>query len=687
MAAHDDLTREVDVDLGAMFQALWRAKGKLLLAAIIMTALVFLLLQVMSPRYRSEARILVRASDSVLSAPDAGANQANSFDDPGIASQVQLLQSRDIARRVIADPELNLMSNPEFETGLESSLVGNLLEMAGLSNSAGVSPEDRVLDSFYSKLKVFQADNARVLVIQFASKDKELAAAIPNKIAQEYIRLQEELKRGLAPEELALLEPELENQRALVLAAEGKVADFRSQYDLQQGSDDDSLATQELSELATELGRVRAQLSQAEANADAVGRALDGGSLASAPQVLASPLVQRLQERKMSLESDLAEQLTSLLPGHPRVQRIESQIDTLERQLGQEARKVQRSLDEEADVARARESDLVQRRNQLKAESGRVDKAQVELRSLEREADAQRQLLNQFLLRFKEAKSRQKSEFLPADAFVFSQAQVQSNPYFPKKIPILAGTFFGTLMLGALIVLASSILSGPDVRTVSRRPVREDARQVVAPPIAPSMNAVTAPVIAQPNDTSVPADIAAISIAELGRSRIAALSPGGPDGSAITVELARSIRALGVNTLLVDIGGGAATQAVLGRSDLPGLKNVLSGQATYADALHCEPGGALHILPMGTDGQGSSGTRLPGVVDALSRIYECVILDCGSSSAEGLSRIFDAETVCVLTSTDANDPRMTAMLADLQGAGYHPPLKVRMSEELPLAVV
>ncbi|MEL6947971.1 MAG: Wzz/FepE/Etk N-terminal domain-containing protein, partial [Pseudomonadota bacterium] len=472
MAGENDLTRDVDVDLGGIFAGIWRNKGRILLAALIVTVLAFFLLQVISPRYKSEARILIRTSDPVLTGPVATNRPAQTdMDDQGIASQVQLLQSQTIARKVIE--KLKLKEKAEFDPALKRSPVDNIMGLLGLSDDPrGVTAEDRVLETFLKRLKVFQAERSRVVVVQFWSKEPKLAADIANAVSDEYFALQEELKRGAAPSELKALEPEIEALRKKVVEAEAAVADFRASSDLLAGRNNQSLATQELSELSTELGRVRAQLSRTRANANAVSRALSSGSLDTATAVIQSPLIQRLRERQVTLNAQLAEISTTLLPAHPRVQRLRSQLLTLTRQISTEARKIQRSLQQEARVAQSREQDLVQRRNQLKSEAGRVERAQVQLRSLQREADAQRQLLNSFLVRFKEATSRQNREFLPADAYVFAKAQAQSKPYFPKKGPILAGAFFGTTLLGSLIALATSMFAGPPTAPAQTMPAR-----------------------------------------------------------------------------------------------------------------------------------------------------------------------------------------------------------------------
>ena len=66
------------------------------------------------------------------------------------------------------------------------------------------------------------------------------------------------------------LEPEIANLSKRVKEAEWRVANFRAQSDLLIGQNNSVLATQQLSELSTELSRVRANRGAAEANAQSV---------------------------------------------------------------------------------------------------------------------------------------------------------------------------------------------------------------------------------------------------------------------------------------------------------------------------------------------------------------------------------------------------------------------------------
>ncbi len=686
------LMHDQDIDLGGILAAVWRNKLKLLLISLVATLLAFFVLQTISPRYRSETRILIRASDPVLTSPDAQRAQPRTdFDESGVADQIQLLQSRSIAMQVIN--ELGLTKKPEFDTNLNRSLLTTLLSILGLTDSGGgVTASDRTLESYYDKLNVFQAERARVVVVQFSSKDPQLAAAVPNLIAREYLAMQEAMKRGAAPDELERLEPELRRLRKSVMEAEAAVEEFRETSDLLQGRDDDTLATQELSELSTELGRVRSQRSRAEANAEAVSRALRGGSLDSAASVLQSQLIQRLRERQVNLNAQLAELSTTLLSGHPRIQALRSQLETLDRQIANEAEKIQLSLQDEANVARAREEDLIARRNQLKSEAGRVGRAQVELRSLEREADAQRQLLNSYLVDFKEAKARQTRDFVPADAFVFSGAEVQSKPYFPKRAPILAGVFFGTFLLGAVTVMMSSMLSAPCAFAPERHSfARHDpegmgaglsANSDISPEpgqreeaaLVPALKSLTEPVS---SDRIVPMALVAKSLSVLGQARVAIVSPKGEVTSHGSVVLARMLASQGHSVVLLDMTGqGLATKLLLGEQPVVGVRDLLSGNAAFSDAIHNDDRSAVHVMPMGTNvdlAPGSAG-RLPTIIDALDATYNYLIVDCGSTDASGLKRVCNAETVVIVDTADPSGSSVGSISAMLKDAGFGSPL-------------
>src|SRR5690606_23969213 len=126
------------------------------------------------------------------------------------------------------------------------------------------------LNKFREKLDVYRVENSRVIVIEFSSEDPKLAADVPNAIAEVYLKAQRDAKLASDSDATAWLEPEIADLSKRVKDAEARVAAFRSQSDLLIGQNNAVLATQQLSEISTELSRVRASRAAADAKAQSV---------------------------------------------------------------------------------------------------------------------------------------------------------------------------------------------------------------------------------------------------------------------------------------------------------------------------------------------------------------------------------------------------------------------------------
>src|SRR6516225_1667027 len=98
-----------ELDLGAIGAALWRRRWWVLLPTLAVAAIAFVGVNVVTPRYQSEARILIEGRENVFLRPEAekSADRAgNTVDQEAVTSQVQLALSRDLARQVIRQLKL-----------------------------------------------------------------------------------------------------------------------------------------------------------------------------------------------------------------------------------------------------------------------------------------------------------------------------------------------------------------------------------------------------------------------------------------------------------------------------------------------------------------------------------------------------------------------------------------------------
>ncbi len=669
-------SQDLDVDLVRLFSSIGKNIVTILAVSAVVTVLAFLAATMISSRYEAETRVLIETRESVFTRSEENRNDDRPIlDEEGVLSQVEVMLSTDLLKGVAKD--LNLASRPEFDSAADMSSLERGLVMLGLINDpVAIAPEERVLKAFREKLSIYRVDRSRVIVIEFWSRDQELAAKVPNAIAEAYIAIQRDAKLASNVDATAWLEPEIDDLRRRVKEAETRVADYRASSDLLLGRGENVLATQQLSDLSTELSRVRANRASAEATASSVEAALRrGASLDALPNILDSELIQRLRERQVRLRAEIADLSTTLLEGHPRLKALRSQLADFDQQIRGEARKVLEGLKTDAETARIREQQLERSLNELKAESARAGSEEVELRALEREATAQRELLESYLTRYREAASRKQYNYLPVDARIFSRAIVPTEPYFPKKLPIVIATFFGTMLLMVLFTLMRELFTGRAM-VVVQHAHHEPIAEV---PMQPAMDVpLQAHADREPEPESdvdtMRIDMIANRLIASGAARAIVVSPEGDEGAASSVLLAREIADTGLRVLLLDLtSGGAASLPMLDGEHLPGITDLLTGEAQFADVIHGDLFSECHVLPVGTANAARamrSIERLPIILDSLTTAYEMVVIECGATEADGLHRLVGEGTEILVSVIDTQNPEMVDAIADLARGGY-----------------
>jgi uncharacterized protein involved in exopolysaccharide biosynthesis len=458
---------ETELDIRSLSRGLWRRAWLPVLLAILAAVATYVGLGRVEPLYTADTSILIEERESPLTRPRDSAEPRADFDEPAIQSQVEVIRSREIAEAVI--DRLDLTRRPEFDPATHPSLVTSLLVMLKLKeHPADASIRQRVMDSYFERLSVFPLARSRVIGVAFQAPTPELAAEVANSVADTFVELQQQAQRESAIAATAWLEQEIDRLRGRVAEAEEAIAEFRTSNELFSGGQSGSLSQQQLSDLNAELARARAARAESESRAALIASLLaDGGSLEASEEVLSSQLIQRLRERQIALRAQIADLSTTLLAGHPRIRAMQGQLANLEGQILQEAQRVLASLNTAARVAAAREESLLESLNAAMAEVSRSNVQEIELRALEREAAAQRDLLESFLGRYREAVARTDADYLPADARIISRAVAPQDPSYPKRIMMAVVAAIAVFLLTAAILLLREFTSGRAFRVVS----------------------------------------------------------------------------------------------------------------------------------------------------------------------------------------------------------------------------
>src|SRR5450631_242931 len=387
-----------DLDLRTLGQALLRKRGWIIVPTVLAAVLSIAAVNLITPRYKSEARILIDGRENVFLRPNGERNEErNAFDAEAVTSQVQLLLSRDLAREIIKKNKL--AERPEVDPVLQGlTPMKSLLALLGIGRDPlSLTPEERVLDAYYDRFAAYASDKSRVVVIEFQSRGPELAARVANSIAEGYLVLQQGARQDQAKSAGQWLSGEIDNLRKKVAEAESRVEDFRSKSSLFVGTNNTTLSNQQMGELNTQLNNARALKSDAESKARLIREMLQSGKPIEASEVLNSELTRRLSEQRVTLRAQLAEQSSTLLDGHPRIKELKAQLADLDHQLREEASKISRSLDNDSRIAGGRVEGLSASLEQLKKQATSSNGQDVQLRALEREAKAQRDLLESYL--------------------------------------------------------------------------------------------------------------------------------------------------------------------------------------------------------------------------------------------------------------------------------------------------
>ncbi|MGL4196432.1 MAG: exopolysaccharide transport family protein [Allorhizobium sp.] len=711
MSSLDRDQHDVDIDLAQLFRAVWARKGRILAGTALVGVLAFVGASSISPSYKGDAKLLIEPREPSFSASGASSATVEPLpDELNIASQVQLLQSVDLIKQVAR--ELKLSERAEFDPDSTPSAITDFLVLFGLqSNPLDLPPEERVIKAFKEKVSVYQVDKSRVIGIEFTSKDPKLAAAVPNAMMDVYRSLQSGAKLDSNSDAVRWLETEIANLREKVREAEQKVAEYRSSAGLMSlGSDQSSFSGKQLSDISTELARVRSERASAEATADNLRASIKAGKSTETLDAIArSESIQRLKATESQIRAQISDLSTRLLDGHPQMKALRAQLVGIREQVQAESLKVAASLENEAAVARERETQLLAQMNTLKADSAQAGEDEVGLKSLEREATAQRQLLETYLARYREASSRLDKNSSPADARVISTAIEPQEPTFPKVLPITIVAALATLILSAVGIMLAELFSGRALRQpaasalhATRRDEDEDEEVTEAAVEAPSArrdDAIPASllnvapddelveemqqVVTEDIDTAGTAEEAdEFSVGSVAdylteqQARIAfAISPSGDDGSIGTVALARELADRGHRTVIVDMTGSACpTRFMAARRDLPGITDLLTGEAAFADCIHPDRQSSADIVPQGNADirQAMRGAdRLSMIVDALADVYDTVLVECGPANAEGVARLSrNGRHEIILSAPDPQADELAAIMVAFEDVGY-----------------
>ena len=648
------------------------------------------IITIFKPQYQSEARVLIdnlaTPFDQTAGAtPDA---RGDPIDDRVVASQVAVLESGDLAARVMG--KLGIVGKGEFEPMRNGmGKIKGILVATGFSDDPRtMTPEQRAYKVLRSNLTIYPVPMSNVIGIKYVASDGTTAAAVANALAETYVLSTRERNSGSTDRAREWLGLQIADLRVKVSKSEAAVEKFRADSGLLKGQTA-TLGAQEISELNSQITLAEAASSEAAARADEISRMLQAtGSVDASADVLSSPVIQSLRQQQLSVQRKLSDLSATYLPSHPKMKAAQKEATDVDKQLRREAIRIVDALQGQANVAAARADSLRQSLEEMKGREGGALQSDVRLKELEREANANRMLLETMLSRYADANARQDMNLQPGFARVIQTASAPANPFFPKVGPTvtlvtLAGLGFGLGIAFLLEIMAQAVrinsaamseynagLRAHPIRSSSAREdhidvpdLRQHARNDRAAVATFSAAAEPAPpqlVASMPSPTTLGEALNMLSgkhegpglaepIARLaqalddlrrnsGIKGVGITSIGGNQETAmVSAALARQLVSRGVRTIVVD--ATPARPCVVDFLSLPhgpGLTELVGGVADFTKVILRDGTSDVQVIRYGLQAEAQSrhmvNQRIESIVAALALIFDVVLVHAGEAS-------------------------------------------------------
>jgi uncharacterized protein involved in exopolysaccharide biosynthesis len=667
-------------DMRGLGRVLWQKKARILGFTLLAAGLAFLVVNAITPRYQSESRLLLEARENVFLRAEADKTSDRAAIDPeAVTSQIQLVLSRDLARAVIKKEML--ADNQEFDpTAGDMAGLRSILGMLGIGRDlSAMSRDDRTLEAYYDRLSVYAVEKSRVIAIDFSAANPDLAAQIANTIAETYLSMQQVAKQDQTRAAGNWLAGEIDKMRAKVADAEAKVEEYRSQANLFAGSNNTSLPSQQLTEINSQIAAARGQKADLEARARSLRDLISAGKPIDSADIANSDTMRRLIEQRIAGRAQLAEQSTTLLDQHPRIKELKAQLVEIDRQIDVEGQRLLRQLDNDAKVSGDRLMTLMASLDQVKRAASQTSEQDVQLRALEREAKTQRDLLESYLVKYREASARDSINAVPPEARIISRATPALKPSYPKKLAIvLIAALAAVSLLAGFTVTAALLTSSTPAHAYGYMPVGAPLpTKMPGPPLVPDtdMGSGIATALAVSTIDQVARDMR--QAGDDGRRVAVVGAMRGAGTTYAAIALARAL-AQTANVVLMDLAFSAPNLAVISTDPgAPGIAELARGTASFGDIITRDQHSRVHIVAAGNVGNEAalrallaSSPALASAIEALGHSYDHVVMDAGAMSDGVAARLTALTARAVLVSADPASAVTKIVRLQLLQAGF-----------------
>jgi polysaccharide biosynthesis transport protein len=647
IAAGQLAQQEPLIDLRDLLRVLQHYKWGILGIALAVTLMATLIVFAIKPTYRASVTIMVEARstqpiEQLESVYDAGIGRSEYY-----GTQFEILKSRELARRVVE--KLDLVNREEFKpkstTGLDGLDWRRWLPFLPAVKAPPESDEERaarekdlVLDEFARRLTVEHVRMTQLVKAHFESEDPKLASDVANTLADLFIEHSLEGRLSVTQKASSWLTERLGNIKAELQRAEQALQDFREAEQLVNVGGERGLVEQELTDNAMRLRdarKKRAELASTYSMIQQAGN--DPAKLEDVSALLEDDLVGRARDSLLQAQQTVRQLEQRYGPKHPQMIAAKAKLDAAESAYHRQLATAAKGIQVEYEIARENERALSQYESSARTTIRGLDRKEHQLRALEREVEANRQLYDMFLTRFKETDLT--SSYEDITARIVDPAVPPREPYKPEKlkvilIAVVAGLMLGLFLAGLSALLSDMVRSGDELESLTGTPVlgvlplldgkaqKDLPNQMLQAPrsgFAEGIRSIRTAILLSDLDAKKKRLVVTSSVPEEGKTTLAI-------NLAIALGQVEKVLLLDGDLRRPSIGSKCGI-----KDKSPGLIEWLSNSKTLEECIYRHPDANIDILPVGkippNPAEILASGRFHTLVDALVERYDRIVID------------------------------------------------------------
>ncbi len=466
--------READTEPGLLtlgnLRSIARRRALLIAGGVLLFLLIgFVYLLTTRSMYTSNASLYLDIQNAQMAEGNGTVTSVAplGLDDVNVNSQVVIMQSEKIAKKVIED--LGLKDLPEFSRS--PSILGGYLSQAisavksalRFGQSAPVLAQDGVprgvIESFARRLSVSRVDETFVISIGFTSEDPQRAADIANAVASAYLDEKLDARYDSVRRASTWMEGRLAELRQQAVVSDRLVQQYKSEHGIidTNSGNGQLLSDTQLTEHSARLGEAQKDTAQKQARYDQIQQMIVSGNPdASVVDSLASPVINELRQQYSQASQQESDITRRYGPDHEAAVKFRRKMEDINALILQELTRIAQVYRSDLEAAKSQEADLAVTLDQYTTRSSTIAQALVRLRELERDAQSDQNLYESFLDRYKSALQQQ--SFPITDARVLTAASPPRAKSSPKTVITLALSGIAGLALGLMLALGRELI-------------------------------------------------------------------------------------------------------------------------------------------------------------------------------------------------------------------------------------